>query len=111
MYVELGEKIKSLRKRRCLKQDDIANILKISRGQVSNLEKGRRSINLEQLNILCNFFEIDMSYFLREEMNDDCNNLLDRAKILFESDNMTEKEKDNLFLEVTQIYFNSKEKK
>ena len=49
MYKALGSKIELLRKRRYLKQDDLANVLNISRSQISNLEKGRRGLNLEQL--------------------------------------------------------------
>ncbi|MGN1324345.1 MAG: helix-turn-helix transcriptional regulator [Bacilli bacterium] len=38
MYSELGDKIKLLRKRRGLEQDDLAEVLELSRGQISNLE-------------------------------------------------------------------------
>ncbi len=108
MYIELGKKLKSLRKRRNLKQDDIANALEISRAQVSNLEKGRRSLNLEQLNKLCIFFKIDISYFLGEEMNDECNSLLDRAKLLFESKKISNKKKEELFTSLMKMYLDSK---
>ena len=46
---ELGEKVKLLRKRRNLKQDDLAEVLGLSRSQISNLEKGRRNLSLKQL--------------------------------------------------------------
>ena len=40
MIQNLGEKVKLLRKRRNLKQEDLANLLNLSRAQISNLEKG-----------------------------------------------------------------------
>ena len=44
-----GEKIKILRTRKKLKQDDIAAVLNLSRAQISNLEAGRRNVTLKQL--------------------------------------------------------------
>lgn len=108
MYIELGKKIKLLRKRRNLKQDDLANILNISRAQISNLEKGRRSLNLEQLNKLCIYFKIDMSYFLSEETTEECISLIDRAKLLFESNKISNKQKEDLFTSIMKIYLDSK---
>ena len=110
MYSELGEKIKLLRKRRNLRQDDLATVLGISRGQISNLEKGRRNLSLKQLEKLCEYFQIDMSYFLMSETTDSCIELIDKAKLLFESKELTNGQKDDLFTSVMKIYLDSKEK-
>ena len=50
--MNLGTRIKELRKSRHLKQDDLAEVLGLSRGQISNLEHNRRSLSLKQLQIL-----------------------------------------------------------
>ncbi len=110
MYSELGEKIKLLRKRRNLRQDDLASVLGISRGQISNLEKGRRNLSLKQLEKLCEYFQIDMSYFLMSETTDSCIELIDKAKLLFESKELTNEQKDDLFTSIMKIYLDSKEK-
>lgn len=110
MYSELGEKIKLLRKRRNLRQDDLATVLGISRGQISNLEKGRRNLSLKQLEKLCEYFQIDMSYFLMSETTDSCIELIDKAKLLFESKELTNWQKDDLFTSIMKIYLDSKEK-
>lgn len=110
MYKDLGSKIELLRKRRNLRQDDLANVLNISRSQISNLEKGRRGLNLEQLNTLCNYFKIDMSYFLSENVTDECENLLDKVKFLFESNELSNSQKEDLFVAIMKIYLDSKEK-
>ena len=82
---ELGEKVKLLRKRRNLKQDDLAVALGLSRSQISNLESGRRNLSLKQLEKLCEYFQVDMSYFVMSETTDSCLDLIEKAKLLFAS--------------------------
>ena len=94
--MELGKRIKELRKSRNLKQDDLALVLDISRGQISNLENGRRSLSLTQLEKLCSFFKVDMSYFGIKPDTKETIQLLERAKLIFESD-LPDSEKDTLF--------------
>lgn len=109
MYSELGTKIKLLRERRKLKQDDLGNVLNLSRSQISNLEKGRRNVNLKQIDKLCNYFKIDISYFLYAETTDDCIDLIDRAKLLFESKELSNNQKEEVFTSIMKIYLDSKE--
>lgn len=105
---ELGKRIKELRKSRSLKQDDLAEILNLSRGQISNLENGRRSLNLSQLEKLCNFFKVDMDYFGIQPDAEESIMLLERAKLIFESENVSEKEKEELYNQLMKIYLKSK---
>ena len=54
---EIGSKIKHLRKSRSMTQDELGVILGgLSRGQVSNLETGRRNINIHQIKTLADYF-------------------------------------------------------
>lgn len=110
MYSDLGEKVKLLRKRRGLKQDDLAKVLDLSRSQISNLEKGRRNLSLKQLEKLCEYFKVDMSYFLMSETTDSCLDLIEKAKVLFESKELTNIQKDDLFTSIMKIYLDSKDK-
>ena len=103
----LGKRIKELRKSRNLKQDDLAEVLDLSRGQISNLENGRRNLSLKQLETLCSFFKVDMEYFGVHPTAEETISLLERAKLIFESDIPTEK-KDELYLQLMQVYLNSK---
>ena len=82
MYSELGDKVKLLRKRRGLKQDDLAEVLELSRGQISNLESGRRNLSLKQLEKLCDYFKVDISYFLMSSTTDSCLDLIEKAKVI-----------------------------
>ena len=106
--MDLGTRIKELRKSRHLKQDDLAEVLGITRGQISNLEHNRRSLSLEQLQKLCNYFKIDIEYFGVSPTAEETISLLERAKLLFESDLPSEK-KDELYTELMKIYLKSKE--
>ena len=110
MYADLGEKVKMLRKRRGLNQDDLATFLNLSRSQISNLESGRRNLSLRQLEKLCEYFKVDMSFFLMSETTDSCLDLVEKAKILFESRELTNVQKEELFASIMKIYLESKEK-
>lgn len=109
MYNDLGKKLKLLRKRRNIRQDDLAEFLNLSKSQISNLESGRRNLSLSQLEKLCDYFKIDMSYFLMEETTDSCLELIEKAKVLFESKNLTNTQKENLFTSLMKVYLESKE--
>ena len=108
MNKDLGEKVKLIRKRRKLKQDDLAEFLNLSRSQISNLESGRRNLSLKQLEKLCVFFQVDMSYFLMSETTDACLDLIEKAKILFESKELTDNQKEDLYSSITKLYIESK---
>ena len=107
---ELGEKVKLLRKRRNLKQDDLAEVLGLSRSQISNLEKGRRTLSLKQLEKLCEYFKVDMSFFLMSETTDSCMGLIDKAGVLFKSKELSDSQKEDLFISIMKIYLDSKNK-
>ena len=110
MYQDLGGKVKLLRKRRSLKQDDLAEVLDLSRSQISNLEKGRRNLSLKQLEKLCEYFKVDISYFLMSATTDSCLDLIEKARVLFESKELTSEQKDDLFTSIMKIYLDSKDK-
>lgn len=44
--IEVGKRIKKIRKSKNLKQDDLMEVLNLSRPAISNIETGRRNINL-----------------------------------------------------------------
>ena len=109
MYSELGDKVKLLRNRRGLKQDDLAEVLELSRSQISNLESGRRNLSLKQLEKLCEYFQVDMSYFVMSETTDSCLDLIEKAKLLFASKELTNIQKEDLVVSIMKVYLASKE--
>ena len=107
---DLGSRIKELRKSRHLRQDDLARVLNLSRGAISNLEHNRRGLSLKQLQTLCSYFKVDMEYFGVHPTAEETISLLERAKLLFESD-IPEEKKDELYQELMRVYLKSKESK
>lgn len=110
MQKDIGEKVKLIRKSRGLKQDELAKVLNLSKSQVSNLEKGRRNFSLKQLETMCEYFKIDMSYFIMAETTDECIELIDKAKVLFASQRLSREQKDDLFASIMRLYLDSKDK-
>lgn len=110
MYSNLGGKLKLLRTKRGITQDDLAQFLDLSKGQVSNLENGRRNLSLRQLEKICEFFKVDMSYFFMVETSDSCLDLIEKARILFNSNELSNEEKEDLFTSIMRVYLDSKEK-
>lgn len=104
----LGDKIKELRKSRDLTQQDLADILGITRGQISNLEKNRRSLSLDQLRLLCSTFNLNLDYFMIQPDKNEAISLLEKAKLFFESNQLSEQQKDELYQEIMRIYLNHK---
>lgn len=97
MVTELGVKVKILRKNNGVKQESLAKVLGISKGQMCNLENGKRNFSLGQLQKICDYFNIDLSYFFLLENNDSCLNIVTKVKLFFESNELTQIEKDEFF--------------
>lgn len=106
----VGEKIKQLRKARSLKQDDLSEVLGgLSRPQISNIETGRRNINLHQIKALADFFGVSIETLGLKTDEVETNDLLERAKLIFENKNVPIEEKQELYEEVMKLYLSAKE--
>lgn len=109
--VEVGKRIKQLRKARSLKQDDLMEVLNLSRPAISNIETGRRNINLHQIKALADYFGVSIETLGIKTDEVEINDLLARAKVIFETDNniIPIEEKEQLFEEVMKLYLLAKE--
>lgn len=108
MYNELGKKVRNLRIKNNITQQELADILKISRVHICNIENGRRGMNLEQLNVLCKYFKIDLSYFVNEDVIDEGERLIEKASVIFNSSDITDNDKESIFKSILNIYMDSK---
>lgn len=109
--IEVGKRIKQLRKARSLKQDDLMEVLNLSRPAISNIETGRRNINLHQIKALADYFGVSIETLGIKTDEVEVNDLLARAKVIFETDNniIPIEEKEELFEEVMKLYLSAKE--
>lgn len=106
----VGQKIKQLRKARSLKQDDLSKVLGgLSRPQISNIETGRRNLNLHQIKALADFFGVSIETLGLKTDEIETNDLLERAKLIFENENVPLEEKQELYEEVMKLYLSAKE--
>ena len=107
---EVGMKIRQLRKAKSMKQDELGEILGgLSRGQVSNLETGKRNLNLHQIKTLAEFFGVSLETLGLKIEEMQVNDLLARAKLIFENETVPLEEKQELYEEVMKLYLSAKE--
>ena len=113
---DIGDRVKQLRKARNITQDELGIILgdrttgrPLSRGQVSNLETGKRNLNIHQIKVLADYFNvsIDTLGFTSDEV--ETVDLLERARTIFENDAVTINEKQELYESIMKLYLNAKE--
>lgn len=62
--MSIGEKIKNLRKEKNMSQEDLANILNVSRQTISKWETGESNPDFDKIVPLCNCFEISTDELL-----------------------------------------------
>lgn len=106
---EIGARIKELRLKRGLDQLQLATIIGVGRSQMSNIERGHRNINLNQLKILADYFNVSFETLgFQSEDKIETIDLLERAKLIFLNENVPAEEKQDLYDELMKIYLESK---
>lgn len=63
--IEVGKKIRALRKIRGISLQQMANETGMSYSYLSGLENGKHSVSIANLQRIASFFEVDMVYFLQ----------------------------------------------
>lgn len=104
---DVAKKLQQLRKGRQLTQQQLADRMGVTRATISNYEVGRRTPHLSELKRFAEFYGVGLDYFglaSTDEMFD----LLQRAKSVFESDNVSKETKDELHLQLMQLYLSIK---
>lgn len=99
----LGAKLKALRLARKLTQQEVADILEVSRATVSNYEINRRNPSIKELQKFAALYKVGLDYFgIKTES--ETTELLQRAKALFLSDDLPADLKHDLYLDLMKIY-------
>lgn len=113
---EIGGRIRQLRKSRSITQDELGVILgdkttgkPLSRGQVSNLETGKRNLNIHQIKILADYFNVSIETLGCKSDEIETVDLLERAKLIFENDNVPLDEKQELYENIMKLYLSARE--
>lgn len=103
MTINIGAKIKTLRKGKRMTQEQLADALKITRASVSNYELGRRTPHLSELKRIAEYFGVGLDYF-GIVPTDEVFDLLSRAKEVFNSPAVPKEKKDDIYKELMKIY-------
>lgn len=113
---EIGERVRKLRKQKGITQDELGSILgdrttgkPLSRGQVSNLETGKRNFNIHQIKILADFFNVSLETLGFESEKIETVDLLERARLLFSNDLVPLEEKQALYENIMKLYLAARE--
>ena len=113
---EIGERVRQLRKSRGITQDELGYALgdkttgkPLSRGQISNLETGKRNFNIHQIKALADLFNISIETLGFESDEIETVDLLERAKLIFENSNVPMDEKQDLYEGIMKLYLSAKE--
>lgn len=105
---DIGAKIKTLRKSRKMTQDDFAAKIGVSRSTLSCYEVGQRTPNMKTLQVIAQISGVGLDYF-GVGSKDEAFDLLARAKDVFESNEVPEEVKEELYREFMKLYLNIKE--
>jgi transcriptional regulator with XRE-family HTH domain len=65
LLVQIGKRIRLLRKRKAWTQTDMAVYLDMNRGHISDIERGKREVGIITLQVIARGFGIEMSELLR----------------------------------------------
>ena len=59
-----GQRLLEVREKRALSQKAVADILGITRTQISDMENGKSGTNLDRLYQLCDYYKVSADYLL-----------------------------------------------
>ena len=114
--IEIGRRVRQLRKERGITQDELGIVLgdkttgkPLSRGQVSNLETGKRNFNIHQIKVLADYFGISIETLGFESDEIETVDLLERAKLIFENEHVPMEEKQDLYDSIMKLYLSAKD--
>lgn len=103
----IGSKLKTLRKGRKLTQEQVAEMLGITRATVSNYEVGRRSPHISELKRIADFYGVGLDYF-GIVASDEVFDLISRAREVFKSEAVPKEKKEDLYKEIMRLYLEIK---
>lgn len=113
---DIGSRVRKLRKARNMRQDELGIVLgdkttgkPLSRGQISNLETGKRNFNLYQVKLLADFFGVSLDVLGVHTEEVETIDLLERARIIFENKSIPLEEKQALVDEILKLHISLKE--
>lgn len=103
----IGKKIQAIRKTRGLNQQQLADLMGVTRSTISNWECNRRSPHLNELNELAIKLNVTLDYF--KDTGDDVKELIAKASQVFNDKSLSHEIKADAYKELMKIYIKSEE--
>ncbi|MEO1815296.1 MAG: helix-turn-helix transcriptional regulator [Acetobacterium sp.] len=101
--MKFGDRLKSIRLKNDMTQEEIGNLLNKSKNNISQYETGKREPDLETLKIISNYFKVSLDYLLGN--TDDPIPVRDVDQDLYAEHNYTKELEDFLKDNVTTAMF------
>lgn len=106
---EIGKRIKELRKARGLDQLQASQIIGVSRSQWSNLENGKRNLNIQQIKTIADYFGVTLSTLGVDTDAVETVEILERARLIFENNDIPFEEKQELQEQIMRMFIKAKD--
>ena len=109
MSSNIGEKMKAIRVARNLNQQDVADMMGVSRQYVSRWESGERNINADQLLQFAKVMGVTLDYFSDNSPERTLFQTMAQLDQLFMDASVPEADKDKAYQDIMKVYLKSKE--
>lgn len=102
--MDIGIKLKSLRKAKRMTQQEVADRFGLSRTTISNYEIGRRKPTIQELQAFAEFYGVGLEHFGMTTTKDELLDLVARAKKVFQDDEIPRDKKEAVYRELMKLY-------
>lgn len=111
MSTSIGDKMKKLRIARNLSQQEVAELMGVSRQYISRWESGERNINGDQLIQYAKIMKVTLDYFSDKPPMRVLSQTLAQLEDAFVSADIAEADIDKAYHDIMRIYLKSKEQR
>lgn len=107
--MDIGEKLKLLRKERKLTQNEVGDAIGQERSTVACYETGKRTPDVATLEKLAVLYKVTLDYFSNKSNGDIMIELLARSNAFFTAQNISDSDKDKAYQTIMRLYLQAKE--
>lgn len=111
MSSDTGEKMKQLRIARNFSQQEIADLMGVSRQYISRWESGERNINIDQLMQYAKIMQVTLDYFSDRSPERTLSQLTMQVEDAFKRADIPEADIDKAYQDIMRVYLKFKEQK
>lgn len=106
--MQIGEKLKLLRKEKGLTQVEVGEAVGQERSTVACWETGKRTPDVATLEKLARLYKVTLDHFSSKSEADIMIELLARSNAFFSAQNISDMDKDKVYQDIMRLYLDSK---